>query len=124
MVDKEEVRRLSAAGMKHIDIAKKMGCSKQYINQLCYGIHSTHRRRVSLCEWIVFPEIRQWLFENQICIGKFTQMLGMEPMNGFSDKVTKCLKGEKDFKFREIKKILEITGMSFEKAFRKEGENG
>lgn len=123
MVDKEEALRLSRTGMTHSEIALKLGCSRQYINMICSGKNATHQRRVSVHDWIVYPNIKKWLFENQVSMAKFVQLVsGKDSQGRRMDHFRKCLAGQSEFKFNQIKEILELTGMTFEKAFEVEND--
>ena len=123
MIDKEKVRDLHKQGYKLLEIAKEVGCTKQYVAVLCGGIYANRKRRVSLNRKIPYIGLRNWLFENQISNRKLSYML-KEGVKTDERELSFKLYGKMEFRYSEIVRILELTGMTFEEAFRKEDRNG
>ena len=119
MIDKEEVRKLSREGVSYSEIARRMGCSRAWVGQICAGIHAHKKRRVSLKKGIIFPNLRNWLYTNQVSLLKFCQFMESDFGKGYTH-ITNALYGRGQFRYEEIKKILFITGMTFEVCFEEE----
>ncbi len=103
-------------GMSYQAIADKYGVSKQYIQQLLIG----GSRRNQVGKWakeFVYPNLYKYMISNDFrSLKSFKEHLGLGvSLSRFSER---C-KGELDFKIDEIYKIIDVTGMSFEEAFRK-----
>ena len=105
MVDKKEIRKLSREGVSYSEIARRMGCSRAWVGQICAGVHAHKKRRVSVDEGIVFPNLRKWIFESQMSLLKFCQLMGSDLGRGYAH-VTHALHGKAQFSFKEIKKFF------------------
>ena len=121
-IDKKEVLDLRNRGVKQAEIARMMGCSRARIGQICGGKNILHKRSVALHDDLIYPNIARWLFENQVSMAAFSQSMGKGKRNSSYTRIVECLHGKRRFDISEIKKILEVTGMTFEEAFE-EAEN-
>lgn len=115
--------RLNGATLE--EIANEFGCSRQYINQefkKMYQIMTTSRcQKISR---IIYKGVANWLLDNGKSVSTLASMVyeNYTPRKGtnFFEK----MRGERVLTIQEIKKILEVTGMTFEECFEeREVEN-
>jgi len=104
-------------GMSYQAIADKYGVSRQYIQQMLIG----GSRRNQFKKWekdFIYPNLYAYMSSKGFnTLKKISEHLelGITPFH-----LGKRFKGEVAFRIEEILKIIEITGMSFEEAFKKE----
>ena len=67
---------------------------------------------------IVYPNIAKWLKDNDVSIGEFAEKMGNKKNSVTRLRHNLSNEHTKGFLMPEILKILEITGMSFEEAFK------
>jgi len=104
-------------GMSYQVIADKFNVSKQCIQQMLIG----GTRRNQFRKWeseFVYPNLYKYMNSNGFrTLKKFQEHLGLDITPSYFGK--RC-KGELSFSIEEAQKIIEVTGMSFEEAFKKE----
>lgn len=99
-------------------IAEKYGVTKQCIQQKLSVIANGYKPRPKgIDERIVYPNLAKWISDNRIVKYKLAQMIGSSKNNASSQNINKKLYGERDFSMSEIKKLLELTGQTFEYLF-------
>lgn len=71
-------------------------------------------------EKVIYPNLAKWMADNKIPKYKLAEMIGMSTKRtaGINFK----LYGERDFSMSEIKKLLEVTGQTFEYLFCEKDE--
>lgn len=86
------------------------------------GARSAIMRSIGLCdkpkksiERIVYPAIRNWLTEHQMSKRKFSSQIGVSVAH-----VTNILNGKVNPTIKIANKILSVTGLTYEEAFRRE----
>lgn len=115
--------RLNGATLQ--EIANEFGCSRQYINQEFKKIYqSITTNRIQKISRIIYKGIANWLLDNEKNVSTLASMVyeNYTPRKGtyFYEKL--C--GKHNLNMKEIKKILEVTGMTFEECFEeREVEN-
>ena len=67
--DKIEVFKMRLDGFTYQEIAEKFGVSKQYINQMLQNVISERRNKA--VNKIVYPNIANWLKDNDCSISEF-----------------------------------------------------
>ncbi len=106
--------RLDGYSMR--DIAEKYNVSKQYVQQelnvLSNGGRSYSGR---LDADIIFPNLAKWMFENGMTISDLQEKMGYKSKN--TALIRNRLYGYTKISMKDIKKILEITGQTFEYLF-------
>lgn len=110
-------------GMTFQQIADELGVTRQRVAQYCAGVNAKHYR---FCgeKTCVYVGLREWMNENRVSTTVLLQMMGYVYSPGSTDRWRGKFAGENAFKIDEIKKILEVTGMTFEQAFGEvEGKN-
>ena len=106
--DKIKAYTMRLDGYTFQDIADKFGVSKQYIHSLFGG-----RVSETLVNGCRYPNITGWMANNNMDVCGMRHLLNDMDYRGFRSR----LFGKTEFRLSEIKKILHITGMTFEKAF-------
>ena len=108
--EKIEIFTMRLDGNSYQEIADKKGKSKQYIQQALTSIVNPRKQAI---KGVKYPYILGWLHDNECSISVFAEKIGISG-TGLRQK----LKGEREFKIAEIKKICEITELSFEDVFK------
>ena len=115
--DKIEVFKMRLDGFSYQEIAEKFGVSKQYINQMLQNVISERRNKA--VNKIVYPNIANWLKDNECSISEFVIRVGIK-----RSTLDYKLHGTGKFNSDEIKRILDVTGMKFEECLKmKESED-
>ncbi len=115
MTDKDKVKmfEMRLRGCTLQEIGDKFGITRERVRQILS--ESIKERNENLNE-IIYVNIAKWLKQNDISLFKFSKML--YPKSNSSTRLkNKLTKSKSELKISQIKKILEITGMSFEEAF-------
>jgi len=109
-----DMARMRLDGYTMQKIAEKYNVSKQYVQQeLSIFSGGGRTYRMSYEETIVFPNIAKWLKDNDMSVNALAKSIGLP--NG--SVLYKKLRGEMEIGMREIKKLLEATGQTFEYMF-------
>lgn len=116
--DKIKAFTMRLDGKTFQEIGDEFGVSKQCIEQML-GFHQ-RKARTSIAVKCIYKGLAGYLQEEKISIAKMTELL--EAKTPYI--VSKKLSGEKEFKISEIKKILQITGQTFEECFEEKETPG
>lgn len=116
--EKIEAFTMRIDGHTYQEIADKLGVTRQCIHQM---LGADRRSKVALNDkGFIYPNLMKWMIENGVPIYDLYKKMGYTSSD--SSKVYKRLRGDIRFTICDIRKILEITGMSFEECFSlKEG---
>lgn len=115
--DKIKAFKMRLDGFSYQEIAEKFGVSKQYINQMLQNVISERRNKA--VNKIVYPNIANWLKDNECSISEFVIRVGIK-----RSTLDHKLRGRNKFNSDEIKRILDVTGMKFEECLKmKESED-
>lgn len=102
-------------------IADKYGVTKQCIQQQLSIIAGNAKPRPrGIDERVAYPNLAKWMIDNKVPKYKLSGMVGMTSKCTTSIKAK--LYGERDFSMTEIKKLLEITGQTFEYLFEEKSK--
>lgn len=100
-------------GATYQEVADKFGVSKQYIHQTVNGFwESKYSARKSKC---IYPNIHAWLKRNRMSQIELARKIGVK-----QGHIWRLLSGTTRLTKDRIDQILEITGMSYEEAFKTE----
>lgn len=110
--EKIEAFAMKLDGRTYEEIGKHFGVSKQYIERILNvsGIKSTHP-----LEKVIYPNLGLFIKEHYNGVLNFYYALGYESRN--VGRMYKKLKGEAGMTISEVRKIPELTGMTFEECF-------
>lgn len=115
--------RLNGATLR--EIANEFGCSKQNIQKEFQKIYdSMTANRYQKISRVIYKGVANWLLYNGKSVSSLAAMVydNYSPRKGtnFFEK----MRGERVLTIQEVKKILEVTGMTFEECFEeREVEN-
>lgn len=118
MTDKDKVKmfEMRLRGCTLQEIGDEFGFTRERVRQILSG--AIRERKTNMDE-IIYVNIAKWLKQNEISLFKFSKMLDPK-VNSSTRLKNKLTKSKSELKISQIKKILEITGMSFEEAFEEE----
>lgn len=123
MADKEQMIRLRDQGLKHADIARICGVSRQYVAVVCGKTNYVHFTPIS-ANGCVYPNLRKWLNENKVSKAEFLRRMGFTLHDHNYDKLASYLSGECNPRKPYIDRMLRVTGMNYETLFYTEAEDG
>ena len=108
-------------GLTYQQIADKHGVSRQCVAQAC-GRQKTYYYRYNIC--CVYPVLRQWLNDNKISTRELLNRMGLTSCPKNYDSIGDKLRGDTELKKSDIDKLIQITGITYEKLFKedKDGE--
>ena len=108
-------------GLTYQQIADKHGVSKQCVAQACGRQKTYYYRYNNRC---VYPVLRQWLNDNKISIRELLNRMGLTSSPENYDSIGDKLRGDTELKKSDIDKLIQITGITYEKLFKedKDGE--
>lgn len=108
--------RLNGATLE--EIANKLGCTRQNISCEFKNIYKCMTTsRYQKISGIIYKGIAAWLLDNGKKVSDFASMVCEEYTPRKSTYFYKKLCGQHNLNMKEIKKILEVTGMTFEECF-------
>lgn len=104
------IMRLNGASLQ--TVADKYGVTREYIRQItCLEGPRKNKN-------YIYPNIADWLFDQGIYAKEFAVMIDASNVS-----LTNWMLGRTQPTMYHIKKILEVTGMTFEYAFALKGES-
>lgn len=115
--EKVEAYRMRLNGASLQECADRFGVSRERIRQIIPGVgeRSIRQEAYKSC---IYPNISNFMYENQYNYHSISKMTGFAQVT-----VSDYLTGKKDMRKRFIDKILDITDMTYEEAFKKEAKN-
>ena len=111
--DKADAYFMRLEGKTFQGIADQFGVSKQNIHQILLGVCERPPRRD--LETIVYPSIKKFMKENRLSFSGISRLCGIN-----IGPIINGLCGKNDISKRTIDAILDVTGMAYEEAFKKE----
>ena len=104
------------------EIGNKYGITKERVRQILQSYISRSTSMVRGREGIIYPNISTWLRDNDVSLEEFKKALETEQNLKYKSatRISHILKGKGEFTMAEIRAILKVTGMTFEKAFQKD----
>jgi transcriptional regulator with XRE-family HTH domain len=116
---REQAIALRKKGMTYQEIADSMGVSKAYVAVLLDKTVKTSNFHIWPIELSPYPVLTQWMNDNQMTRQELAEKLGYSPSTSSCYIITKIMKTDK-FTKKEIDKLLELTGMTYEELFKKQ----
>ena len=113
-------RELRMQGLTFAEIGKRLGVSKQRIAQCCAGMNpeatawACHKEDL---ESIAYVGLKKWMLENRVSVPELMRRIGLDTGSSRSKHFRNRLEGKTQLPMREIKKILAVTGGTFEQMF-------
>lgn len=116
---KEQVKDMCCMrvdGYSYQDIGEKYGVTRQRAQQIVS--RAIKEKSVSARKLCVYPNIDGWMFENNINQKDIAERAGCTQNN-----ISSVLLGKHKPSYSVISAILEMSGMTFQEAFQKKGED-
>ena len=104
------------SGMSCKEIAAKHGVSLQAVYAACGGDFRKRFRKYGETE-CVWTGLRHWLNDNEMSRRNLLRSMGLEYSHCNLERLNQNLRGEKDLRMSFIRKMMEISGMTFEELF-------
>lgn len=118
--NQKQALRLRAEDLTFEEIAEKMGCTRQYVSQLLNeSISNRNYARTWRAREVVYPNINKWLIENNMSLSRFARECGYTT----SMPIRNCIIYARNTNKTVIDSILKVTGMDYEVAFHRDGDN-
>ena len=117
---RDAARELRMQGLTFAEIGKRLGVSRQRAAQCCAGMNreaTAWACRIKDLDCIVYPNLKKWMLENRVSIPEMMRRIGMDTASGNAKHFKNRLKGRTQLPITEIKKILAVTGGTFEQMF-------
>lgn len=115
----EKIREMRLSGMTYRDIAAQYGISVQRVQQIAGSVSYFRPVEAKDC---IYKGIRDWLNENRYSRTYLVRLMYGDTHAMLHEKVSNVLKGSNCTK-KMIDKLLEVTGLPYEVAFKVEGDN-
>lgn len=112
--DRLEASKMRKRGMSYQEIADRFGVSRQAINALFQDGKRADQKPKNT-HLIKYIGIKKYLETNRISIGKFSNMCKVD-----NTTMWRNITGQTDMLKRNIDKILCVTGMTYEEAFKED----
>lgn len=123
MTNKERAFEMRAQGKKHREIAAELGITKQAVAQYFTGVYAKRKKQTVVTEkGCKYKGLRDWLNNRYMSLTELLQLMGYE----YSPKSCSNLRyaltySESGLRMKDVKRILQVTGMTFEECFGEEG---
>ena len=117
---RDAARELRMQGLTFEEIGKRLGVSRQRIAQCCAGMNPEHTAwacRIKDLDCIIYPNLKKWMLENKVSISEMMRRIGQDTGSMRSESFRNKLKGRTQLTITDIKKILAVTGGTFEQMF-------
>ena len=98
------------------EIAERHGVSIQAVYAACGGVRNNTFRPYGEKECI-WKGLRNWLNDQQVSRRKLLLAMGLEYGQCNLERLSRNLKGEKELRMSFIRKMMDISGKTFEELF-------
>lgn len=120
MIDRNnEMRILKEQGMSYRQLAKMYGISFQRVAQILGKMNVSYFKKVTE-QQCVFKGIRDYMNNNEISLSELIRRIYGNYHTQWANRVRLYLNGTNEFKKSFIDKVLEVTGLTYEEAFRRD----
>ena len=117
---RDAARELRMQGLTFEEIGKRLGVSKQRASQCCAGMDP--KRTAWAChkkdlDSIIYAGLKNWMLENKVSVPEMMRRIGLDTGSSRSKHFRNRIEGKTQLPISEIKKILAVTGGTFEQMF-------
>lgn len=109
------------AGMTYKQIGEKYGVSYQYVCQVC-AKRLPYRFQFIKEDSCIWPNLRRWMNDEKCSRNELLRRMGLTPAAENSTTLRSYMTGECSPRKPYIDKLLQATGMTYEKLFAMEDE--
>ena len=103
-------------GKTYQEVADVLGVSRQYVHQEFGDKVGVRKRALTHLHNQIYPNIVTYMKDNGLSRSVFAQKCGIS-----YDGLLTILRGDREPRKKEIDKILAVTGMTYEVAFKEKG---
>lgn len=118
---KASLRESIVNGATLQELADAHGVSRQRMAQIVGAVRPMREWNKT---YSVFPAIDSWMKYNRVTYAQLSKQLGYAESASAQCGVAKRLMGERMMYKDFIDALLQVTGLTYEEAFRKENKNG
>lgn len=113
-----EIMEMREKGYSYQEIAEKYGITRQRAYAIIYNrTERMKEENFSQClKSVVYPGIRNWMLKNRVTISEFHNLLNENVKSSVDTRRFLTEKSRKE-SIDIIRKILQVTSMTFEEAF-------
>lgn len=115
---KEHLKELRTKGFTYDEIGQMCGVSRQRVQQIIGEECKGYFRPITKKKCI-YSAIREWMNDNKISITEFTRRVYGNTAPANYERMKARLNGSRDLTKTYIDKILSITGLTYEEAFKR-----
>ena len=108
-------------GMTYKQIAEKYGVSHQAVSQAC-GRGDPRYFRIVTEEGCIYTNLRKWMNKNEVSFAELLRRMGKERASGNLTRLHEQLRGKVELKKSTIDQLIAVTGIRYEKLFKKDGK--
>lgn len=109
-------------GLTYPEIAKKYGVSPQAVYIAC-AKRGARRFKPYTEKEVIYPNLRRWLNENEISRSEFARRMDRIPNASTRAQIGAWFRGDCYPLKSVIDKIIEVTGLSYEKLWEEESDD-
>lgn len=118
---KEKMVELRKQGMTYQEISDILGCSKSYVGSQLSNSEE-YKFRTLTPKDCIYVGLRNWMNKNKVTRASFCRMMYGYVHPATHMRYSAIFRG-KDCTKKTIDKILSITGLAYEEAFKLDGED-
>ena len=116
MTLREQCLELHEKGIRHSEIARIVGVSRQRVSQICGKYTPGHFCKYTANE-CVYPNWRNFMNENRVSRMELLRRMGKEPHPEFMSRLSTWMRGDCYPQKQTIDCILKATGLTYEQLF-------
>jgi transcriptional regulator with XRE-family HTH domain len=118
---KSKMVELKKHGFRNEEIAAQLGVSRSYVYEMC-GKNGKRCFKPITEKQCVYPIWREWFNENRVNRMDFIRMLEDDGHSLSHVHLSELMKGNRFPNKKNIDAILEVTGLTYEELFYREGD--
>lgn len=106
-------------GLTYREIAEKYGVSHQCVAIACARFSPTHFRYITE-KGCIYVNLRNWMNKNMVSISELARRMGYQGSATSSTRISEYLAGRSNPRKQFIDKMIEVTGLPYEKLFEED----
>lgn len=111
------------AGMTYREIGEKHGVSYQYVSQVC-SKYNPYRFKFITKTGCIYPNWRRWMNDEKCSRGELLRRMNLVSESENYRRLGDYMRGVTSPRKPYIDKLLQATGMTYEKLFAEEDDDG